>query len=82
MFTNKVALPVLVLAVSFSSIKAMAQDSSAHAIRAHQVDPFEAIQQLQYSLKSDPKDTAGWIVLGELAQELAQDLSSTEDEPY
>jgi cytochrome c-type biogenesis protein CcmH/NrfG len=82
MFRIKVAFPLIVLAAAFATTRAMGQDTSSHAIGTHHIDRFEAIQLLQDSLKSNPNDAAGWIVLGELAHEVAQDLSSTHDEPY
>jgi tetratricopeptide (TPR) repeat protein len=60
----------------------MAQGTSNHSIGTHQIDRFEAIHLLKESLKSNPNDEAAWIVLGELAYEVAQDLSSQSDEPY
>ncbi len=82
MFRIKVALALIVLAASIASAKVMAQDTSNHSIGTHQIDRFEAIHLVQESLKSNPNDAAAWIVLGELAHEVAQDLSSQDDEPY
>jgi len=89
MFRIKVALALIVLAASIATAKVMAQDTkvmakdtSNHSIGTHHIDRFEAIHMLQESLKSNPNDVAAWIVLGELAHEVAQDLSSQDDEPY
>src|SRR5271157_5031887 len=89
MFRIKVAFALIVLAASIATAKVMAQDTkvmaqntSNHSIGTHQIDRFEAIHLLQESLKSDPNDVGAWIVLGELAHEVAQDLSSQDDEPY
>jgi len=82
MFKIKVAFALIVLAASIASASVMAQDTSNHSIGTHQIDRFEAIHLLQESLKSNPNDAAAWIVLGELAHEVAQDLSSADDEPY
>ncbi len=82
MFGLKVAFALIVLAATIATTKVMAQDSANHSIGTHQIDRFEAIHLLQESLKSTPNDAAAWIVLGELAHEVAQDLSSQEDEPY
>jgi len=82
MFRIKVALVLIALAASIGTAKVMAQDTSNHSIGTHQIDRFEAIHLLQESLKSNPNDTAAWIVLGELAHEVAQDLSTQGDEPY
>jgi hypothetical protein len=78
----KVAFALVALAVAFASPRVMAQDTSSPSGGSHQVDRFEAIRILQESLKSNPKDAAGWIVLGELAHEVAQDLSSSDDRHY
>src|SRR5271165_796179 len=82
MFRIKVAFALIVLAASIATAKVMAPDTSNHSIGTHHIDRFEAIHLLQESLKSNPNDAAAWIVLGELAHELAQDLSSQDDEPY
>ena len=82
MFRLKVAFALIVLAATIATAKVMAQDSANHSIGTHQIDRFEAIHLLQESLKSTPNDAAAWIVLGELAHEVAQDLSSQDDEPY
>jgi hypothetical protein len=78
----KVALAVIVLAASFTLVQAMAQANDNHSQLTHQIDRFEAIRLLQESLKSAPNDAAAWIVLGELAHDVAQDLSSQEDQRY
>ena len=82
MFRIKVAFALIVLAASIATAKVMAPDTSNHSIGTHHIDRFEAIHLLQESLKSNPNDAAAWIVLGELAHEVAQDLSSQDDEPY
>ena len=82
MFRIKVAFALIVLAASIATAKVMAQDTSNHSIGTHRIYRFEAIQLLHESLKSNPNDAAAWIVLGELAHEVAQDLSSQDDESY
>jgi hypothetical protein len=82
MFRLKVAIALIVLAGVLTSTRALAQEHSPSRRSNHRVDRFVAIHELQESLKHNPKDTAGWIVLGELAHEVAQDLSSTDDQPY
>ncbi len=82
MFRIKVAFALIVLAASIATAKVMAQNTSNHSIGTQHIDRFEAIHLLQESLKSNPNDAAAWIVLGELAHEVAQDLSSQDDEPY
>jgi len=78
----QVALALLVVAASIATASAMASDTPNHSIGTHHIDRFEAIHLLQESLKTNPNDAASWIVLGELAHEVAQDLSSQDDEPY
>ena len=75
MFRVKEAFALIVLATTIATAKAMAQDSANHSIGTHQIDRFEAIHLLQESLKSTANDAAAWIVLVELAYEVAQDLS-------
>src|SRR5271166_2859173 len=82
MFRIKVAFALIVLAASIATAKVMAPDTSNHSIGTHHIDRFEAIHSLQESLKSNPNDAAAWIVLGELAHEVAQDLSAQDDKPY
>ncbi len=82
MFRIKMALALIALAATVAAPKVMGQDTANHSIGTHQIDRFEAIHSLQESLKSTPNDVAAWIVLGELAHEVAQDLPSHEDEPY
>jgi len=82
MFRIKLGFALLVLAASIATANVMAQDISNHSIGTHHIDRFEAIQLLQESLKVNPNDAAAWIVLGELAHEVALDLSSQDDKPY
>ena len=51
-------------------------------IGSHQIDRYEAIRQLQSELKSDPNDKADWIILGELAHEVATELPREQDVTY
>ena len=44
-------------------------------IGSHQIDRFEAIRQLQQSLRANPNNTADWVILGELAHEVALDVT-------
>jgi hypothetical protein len=80
----KLASALAVIAVMFAAPtpRGIAGDNGSPADANRQIDRFEAIRLLQSSLKSNPKDTAGWVVLGELAHEVAGDLSSQDDEPY
>jgi hypothetical protein len=78
----RISISLFILALASADLTAQAQDISTRALGTHQIDRFEAIHVLQVSLQANPKDTAGWIVLGELAHEVAQDLSSASDERY
>ncbi len=51
-------------------------------IGSHQIDRFEAIRQLQGDTRSDPNNVANWVILGELAHEVALDLPQEQDDPY
>jgi hypothetical protein len=82
MFRFKASLSLFVLTSLLAPTRGMAQDAGPRGEDTRQIDRFEAIHWLQSSLKSHPKDTAGWIVLGELSFEVARDLSSGDDEPY
>lgn len=53
-----------------------------NVVGSHQIDRFEAIKQLQEATRSNPKDVAGWIILGELAHEVALDLPADRDDAY
>jgi hypothetical protein len=82
MFRIKIVFVLIVMATTIAMARGMAQDSSSRAMSTHQIDRFEAIGLLQESLKANPNDTATLIVVGELAHEIAQDLSSVDDELY
>jgi hypothetical protein len=43
-------------------------------IGSHQIDRYEAINKLQQELKANPKSESDWVILGELSQEVADDL--------
>ncbi len=42
-------------------------------IGSHQIDRYDAIDKLQKSVEADPKALNDWIILGELAHEVAMD---------
>ena len=58
------------------------QTQAPSAVRSDQIDRYEAIRQLQAELKSDPKSEQNWIILGELAHEIAFELAGEQDTPY
>jgi len=51
-------------------------------IGTHQIDRFEAIRQLQADLKADPDSVADWVILGELAHEVALGVPPDQDDRY
>ena len=58
------------------------QSQAPSSYRSDQIDRYEAIRELQAQLKAHPDDEAGWIVLGELAHEVAYELAGEQDTPY
>lgn len=61
---------------------AAGQTASANVIGTHQINRYAAIQQLQKDLKAKPDNLADWLILGELAQEVAEDLPDAQAEKY
>ncbi len=55
-------------------VTASAQSSAPQVIGTQQINRFEAIRQLQETVKQNPKSLADWVILGELAHEVAIDL--------
>ena len=53
-----------------------AQGPAPRVIGSHQIDRYEAIEQVRQALQADPKDLSDWVLLGELAQEVAMDAPS------
>lgn len=65
----------LILVIAASG-PAMAQQATTRAapgrvIRGHQIDHYEAIERVRKALQADPKNLTDWVLLGELAQEVA-----------
>jgi hypothetical protein len=48
--------------------------AAAPIISSRQIDRYDAIRMLQQRLKENPKSLADWVILGELAHEVALDL--------
>jgi hypothetical protein len=74
-----------VTAASIVSAAPPAGDASARpasVIGTHQIDRHAAIDRLQARLKENPKALADWIILGELAHEVAVDSPSTQSARY
>jgi hypothetical protein len=51
-------------------------------IGTQQINRFEAIRQLQETVKQNPKSLADWVILGELAHEVAIDLPADQAGRY
>ena len=58
------------------------QTQTPSAVRLDQIDRYEAIRQLQTELKTNPNKEANWIILGEIAHEIAYELAGEQDTPY
>jgi tetratricopeptide (TPR) repeat protein len=48
--------------------------AAGRVIGTHLIDRYEAIQQVRQALARDPNNLNDWIILGELAQEVAADV--------
>ena len=68
--------------VSTTPAPTQAQAQAPSMIGSHQIDRYDAIRQLQGELKSDPNNKADWIILGELAHEVAFELPRDQDVAY
>jgi tetratricopeptide (TPR) repeat protein len=89
----RIATILCLLAAAFAT-DARAQDAKPAQAKAkdpakappvidtHQIDRHQAIQDLQKSLKEDPKNKADWIILAELAQEVALDSPADQAVSY
>lgn len=51
-------------------------------IDPHQIDRFAAIRQIERDLRADTRDIIDWVILGELAHDVAIDLPPGQDLPY
>ena len=61
---------------------AAAAAPAAPVIGTHQIDRFDAIDDLQNKLKANPKSLADWVILGELAHEVAIDAPANQAPRY
>ncbi len=61
---------------------ALAPQAAPATIGSHQIDRYEAIRQLQADTRSEPNGVANWVILGELAHEVALDLPPEQDDAY
>lgn len=58
----------------FLGVTAAAQQTTPPATRVigtHQIDRYQAIEQVRQDLAKNPRNLSDWILLGELAQEVA-----------
>ncbi len=82
----------LALAVAPLATTAMAADPPAPrrganaapppVIGTHQIDRYDAINQLQEKVKTNPKSLADWVILGELTHEVAMDAPADQAARY
>jgi hypothetical protein len=68
------------LAVAAPPVKRPAP--AAPVISSHQIDRYDAIMKTKARLAEDPKSLADWIVLGELAHEVAMNLPEAQARDY
>lgn len=70
--------PPQILALLFLlGVAAIAQQANpsppTQVISTRQIDRYHAIEQVRHDLEQDPKILSDWVLLGELAQEVAED---------
>lgn len=83
--TNRPGWALILTAAAALPAAARAQapaNPPSTTIGSHQIDRFQAIAQLQADLRSDPNSLANWVILGELAHEVAGDLPQGQDDAY
>ncbi|GAC1475800.1 MAG: hypothetical protein NVSMB9_28950 [Isosphaeraceae bacterium] len=51
-------------------------------IGSHQIDRFDALQKLQETVQANPRSLDDWIILGEIAHEVAMDVPSDQAGRY
>lgn len=74
--------PAATAQVPTTTAPTQAQVQAPSMIGSHQIDRYDAIRQLQSELRSDPNNKADWIILGELAHEVAFELPRDQDVAY
>jgi len=79
---NRLLWAVAVLAPAWATATVAAQTSAPQVISTQQINRFEAIRQLQDTVKQNPKSLADWVMLGELAHEVAIDLPADQAGTY
>lgn len=75
-------LVVAALLGTFAAAQQAAPRPATRVIGNHQIDRYEAIEQVRQELRSDPKNLTDWVILGELAQEAAQEAPSDRTSGY
>jgi len=70
------------LAPAWASSAVAAGPAAPPVISSQQINRFEAIRQLQQAVKQNSKSLADWVILGELAHEVAIDLPPDQAETY
>lgn len=75
-------LAVAALLGTFAAAQQAAPRPATRVIGNHQIDRYEAIEQVRQALRSDPKNLTDWVILGELAQEAAQEAPSDRASGY
>ncbi|QEH35612.1 hypothetical protein OJF2_41650 [Aquisphaera giovannonii] len=58
------------------------QQTAGPALGTHRIDRYEAIRQVREALTKDANNLNDWIILGELAQEVAADVPSEQAAGY
>jgi len=81
MMTTAAALAVALATTGASAQRDPAAPGSG-VIGSHQIDRYEAIRELQQALKANPRATGDWVILGELAHEVALDVPAAQDNAY
>jgi len=71
-----------VLALGWTTAATAAGPAAPTVIGSHQINRFEAIRQLQQTLKQNPESLADWVILGELAHEVAIDSPAEQAAQY
>jgi hypothetical protein len=71
--TGKLSL-LFALALAAHAQDAGPNAGGARVLGTHQIDRFAAIEQTRAALEADPNNLNDWIILGELAQEVAGDV--------
>lgn len=76
------AAPVVVTPAPATAVPAPATVTVPAVIDSHQIDRFAAIRQVERDLRADTRDIVDWVILGELAHDVALDLPPGQDRPY